>query len=94
MFEISELFVPSISTLHSSRSNLTKEIVEIPGCVLVQTYPVVILGTVHPGDQLLLRLGVDLHHEAPLLVAVVVPLPPGDRLRGTVVAGGPSLGPV
>ena len=61
---------------------------------LVQTYPVVILRTVHPGDQLLLRLRVDLHHEAPLLGAVVVPVPPGDRLRGTVVAGGPSLGPV
>ena len=30
MFEISEVFVPSISTPHSSQSNLTKEIALIP----------------------------------------------------------------
>ena len=54
----------------------------------------VIFRPVHPGDQLLLCLRVDLHYEAALLLAVVVPLPPRDRLRGTVVAGGPSLGPV
>ena len=94
MFEIYELIVPSMSTLRSSQSDLTKEIVPITNWILFQTYPVVILRSIHPGDQLLLCLRVDLHHEAPLLLAVVIPLPPRDRLRGTVVAGGPSLGPV